>query len=359
MKQARSNPTRRSLREHLGITDTEVWSRLDLVGVSPADLDALGHAHPCVIDRLDEIVEEFYRRQTAVDEISVIIGDADSLARLQGAMRRYIVDIFTAEFNADYVNGRLRVGMVHKRIGVSPKLYLSSVRILKEVVSEHLRGIDGFDATDAIDAFDKVLHFDSALVFDAYLRSLMNEIDTAWARSEDNVRDVERRHTERARRLEEVARRDQLTGLSNRRGFMEALGTTLSQSLIGGQPATVIYVDVDDFKQVNDQQGHRAGDAALRTVATALRSACRDHDVIARLGGDEFGAILGDCDLEHAWAVAQRLTESLASIDVSITVSVGLAQSSPLTPTDGEELLARADARMYEAKKKPGNSIVA
>ena len=67
-------------------------------------------------------------------------------------MRRYIVDIFTAEFNADYVNGRLRVGMVHKRIGVSPKLYLSSVRILKEVVSEHLREIDAFDATGAIDA---------------------------------------------------------------------------------------------------------------------------------------------------------------------------------------------------------------
>ena len=150
-----------------------------------------------------------------------------------------------------------------------------------------------------------------------------------------------------------------IAGVKRGAALEKELGTTLSQSLIGGQPATVIYVDVDDFKQVNDQQGHRAGDAALRTVATAFRSACRDHDVIARLGGDEFGAILGDCDLEHAWAVAQRLTENLASIDVSITISVGLAQSSPLTPTDGEELLARADGRMYEAKKKPGNSIAA
>ncbi len=356
---ARNNPTRSSLREHLGITDTEVWSRLDLVGVSPADLDALNQAHPCVVDHLDEIVEEFYRRQTAIDEISVIIGDADSLSRLQGAMRRYIVDIFMAEFNADYVNGRLRVGMVHKRIGVSPKLYLSSVRILKEVVAEHLRAIDGFDASDAIDVFDKVLHFDSALVFDAYLRSLMNEIDTAWARSEDHARDIERRHTERTQRLEEVARRDQLTGLSNRRGFMEALSSTLNQSLIGAQTSSVIYLDVDDFKQINDQQGHLAGDAALRSVAAAFRAACRDHDIVARLGGDEFGAILGDCDLEHAWAVAQRLTENLAAGDMPVTVSVGLAQSSALSPTDGDELLARADARMYEAKKKSGNSIAA
>ena len=138
----------------------------------------------------------------------------------------------------------------------------------------------------------------------------MNGLDTAWARSEDHARDVERRLAERTRHLEAATRRGPLTGAANRRGLLETLSSALSLALVDGTPVSVRYADIDDIddiKTVNDEHGHAAGDRVLRLVAGALRQACRDGDTIARLGGDEFCAVLTDCDLDHAVELAERL----------------------------------------------------
>ena len=185
----------------------------------------------------------------------------------------------------------------------------------------------------------------------------MNGLDTAWARSEDHARDVEPRLAERTRHLEAATRRDPLTGAANRRGLLETLSSALSLALVDGTPVSVRYDDIDDIKTVNDEHGHATGDRVLRLVAGALRQAYRDGDTIARLGGDEFCAVLTYCDLDHAVEVAERLFSHLEASDEAITLSVGLTQSSALTSTDGKALMARADARMHEAKQKPGNAI--
>jgi len=138
----------------------------------------------------------------------------------------------------------------------------------------------------------------------------MNGLDTAWARSEDHARDVERRLAERTRHLEAATRRDPLTGAANRRGLLETLSSALSLALVDGTPVSVRYADIDDIddiKTVNDEHGHATGDRVLRLVAGALRQACRDGDTIARVGGDEFCAVLTDCDLDHAVELAERL----------------------------------------------------
>ncbi|MEO0492901.1 MAG: GGDEF domain-containing protein [Actinomycetota bacterium] len=358
---ASSRPTDRSLGEHLGITDAEIWSRLDLVGVGADDLDALNACRDFIGAHVDHLVDEFYERQLEVDEIAVVVGDADTLLRLSQAMRTYVLDIFDAEFSAEYVNSRLRIGMVHKRIGVSPKLFLSSVRILKDVLRETFERcvaeVPPGRADTALDAFDKVTTFDSALVFDAYLRSLLNEIDTAWARSEDSARDAERRLTERTRRLEAQARRDSLTGLLNRRGLREATTRVLTESLIESKPVTLAYIDVDDFKTINDVHGHATGDTVLRAVAASIERGCRDHDVLARYGGDEFCVLLVDCGIDQAEIVMDRILSHVADIEPSTTLSIGLAQTTSITHPDGAELFKRADALMYEAKKEPGDQI--
>jgi diguanylate cyclase (GGDEF)-like protein len=153
------------------------------------------------------------------------------------------------------------------------------------------------------------------------------------------------------RSVEEQATHDQLTGLANRRLFHARWQESLGEA---GGPTTLLYVDLDGFKPVNDTLGHEAGDNVLVEVAERLRSIVRAGDVVARLGGDEFAIILPWTDGATAEAIAQRLVKSLAEPfnlehrPVSIGASVGAVTAGPNSNPEAE--LRRADTAMYAAK---------
>jgi len=149
-----------------------------------------------------------------------------------------------------------------------------------------------------------------------------------------------------------AARHDDLTGVLNRAGFVEELTARLARDR---QPQTVLMMDLDRFKAVNDTLGHDAGDQLLVLVARRMREAVRTSDVAARLGGDEFAILLPVTDLPSAEAIAQRLLESIQSPysigeqTVRIGVSIGIA-SFPSDGDTAEELLRNADTALYKAK---------
>lgn len=145
----------------------------------------------------------------------------------------------------------------------------------------------------------------------------------------------------------QAARTDPLTGLANRRALVAALEGAL---LRRRTPLTVVYFDLDDFKGTNDRDGHAAGDALLRRVATALRGACRNRDVAARVGGDEFVLLLDGSDAEDAQAVVERALAALRSAEVRTTLSVGIFGVAD-DERDAETVLAGADRLMYESKR--------
>ena len=118
------NQTEQTLLEQMRITDFEVEHRKILFSFSNADAQLLLSCKPTIEQNIDSVVTEFYRMQTSVAEIALLIGDADTLARLRSAQRKYILDLFGGLYDLEYVNNRLRIGLVHKRIGVEPKLYL-------------------------------------------------------------------------------------------------------------------------------------------------------------------------------------------------------------------------------------------
>jgi diguanylate cyclase (GGDEF)-like protein len=155
--------------------------------------------------------------------------------------------------------------------------------------------------------------------------------------------------------VEQLARTDSLTGAANRRAFDERLDHELGRSARSGHGLGVVLVDTDDFKQVNDVHGHRAGDIVLAEVSTRLRARLRECDLLARFGGDEFAAIVVDI---HDTAELESLVDDLCRavrvepVDcggpIAVTVSVGAALStSPSTP---EAILGDADAALYAAK---------
>jgi diguanylate cyclase (GGDEF)-like protein len=142
-------------------------------------------------------------------------------------------------------------------------------------------------------------------------------------------------------RLSRQAQRDPLTGVPHYRPFEERLGT-----IAPGRTA-VIAVDVDDFKKINDQYGHQAGDHALLSLVEALRTVLRDQDQLYRIGGDEFAVILEVSGASEVVAIARRLLE--AAREVGQTVSVGAAVQ--LFGETGRETLLRADKALYQAKR--------
>lgn len=162
--------------------------------------------------------------------------------------------------------------------------------------------------------------------------------------------------------LRRLATHDDLTGLVNRRFFVEMVEQALRRAERFPEPACVLYIDLDGFKSVNDRAGHAVGDQVLGSVATRLRLAVRMADVVGRLGGDEFGVLIERvATAGEAAVVARRVQEALnARIEVAgerwpISASVGLAVSSG--HETAAQLLARADQAMYEAKRDGTNPI--
>jgi diguanylate cyclase (GGDEF)-like protein len=168
-------------------------------------------------------------------------------------------------------------------------------------------------------------------------------------------------------RLHDVVQRqaitDDLTGLVNRRRFIEALQAEIERARRFGSPLTVVLADIDDFKRVNDDFGHHAGDIALRSFADLIRSHVRDVDVPGRIGGEEFAILLPETDADGAASVAERMRQSLSSVKVPvsddrgvrITASFGVAEHRP--GQSGDDLLRVADAALYRAKAEGKNRV--
>ncbi|MDP9404704.1 MAG: GGDEF domain-containing protein [Actinomycetota bacterium] len=159
--------------------------------------------------------------------------------------------------------------------------------------------------------------------------------------------------------VERLADTDGLTGLANRRVFQLALSRELALAQRRGEPCTLVLLDVDHFKAVNDTYGHQAGDDVLRRVGLALAQAARGTDVPARYGGEEFAVILPACSPVRARAVAERLRVAVVAGagDVPVTLSAGVA-TYPHDAGDEVSLVAAADRALYRAKRTGRDRVV-
>jgi diguanylate cyclase (GGDEF)-like protein/PAS domain S-box-containing protein len=172
------------------------------------------------------------------------------------------------------------------------------------------------------------------------------------------VQDISERR-ELAQRLEYLIDHDFLTGLANRRRFEQELSREAERVARYGAPGAVLVIDLDNFKEVNDAFGHKAGDDLLKGVAGAVRHRIRQTDLLARIGGDEFGVLLPQADADQAQVVADGIVKALGrhvailgDQSIRVTASVGLAMFERLSAA---EVLACADVAMYEAKQAGRN----
>ncbi len=168
--------------------------------------------------------------------------------------------------------------------------------------------------------------------------------------------EMEQRMTEMAAELRDLAVQDDLTGLHNRRGFVEMATQVLELSDRQGVACHLLFLDVDNMKELNDRFGHAAGDAGLRAVASTLKGLLRRADLVARLGGDEFVALTVGFDDAQRADIEARVRDRLASqrtasrVGRPVEVSVGWARHDPEHHSGIEDMLVEADRHMYRDK---------
>lgn len=156
-----------------------------------------------------------------------------------------------------------------------------------------------------------------------------------------------------ARELEALAHRDELTGAANRREWEAALPREIARATRYKRPLAMALLDLDEFKELNDEQGHQAGDLVLKETVAAWREHLRAGDLLARIGGDEFAALLPECDPSAAEEIVERLRRSTAR---GLTVSVGVACWDG--KEEAAELMMRADRALYQAKEGGRNRSI-
>jgi diguanylate cyclase (GGDEF)-like protein len=158
----------------------------------------------------------------------------------------------------------------------------------------------------------------------------------------------------------ELARTDHLTGVANRRFFFEVADMEAKRARRHERLFSVAYMDIDDFKAINDRFGHTVGDNLLKSISKTIKANVRDIDVVARLGGDEFAVLMPETDRDSAYAVVERIQENLMRTvrtnnwPVSFSIGVATWANPPLTVDD---MLRDADMLMYSVKISGKNRI--
>ncbi len=457
-----------SILAEIGIDAADIALRQDFLSLDEQDAALLKSLHTMLDAHRDELAEVFYAHLLRFPEIRPLLGDASKLARLKQAQTVYFGQLTQGTYDQAYVENRLRIGIVHQRVGLTPKWYMSAYckymsvvmpLILGHYAAEPERGLAGCRA------LLKVIFFDMGLALDTYFHaehkalllersyteqivsnmpigfivldtrgqiqlannavlrmfdlplhskwqgrdlneflnvSLLNEkihkvlssqnhcndfgFDrTSGGRVRSYLADISPAQigeervalfmvqdiTSRKQSEEEIHRLafyDPLTQLPNRRLLQERLLQSMSISARSGKHGAVMFIDLDNFKTLNDTQGHDVGDLLLQEVARRLILNVREGDTVARLGGDEFVVTLESLSsVEHEAAtqsemIAEKIRTHLSrpyqlnSIEHHCSPSIGVClyrghQNSL------DEVLKQADLAMYQSKSTGRNRV--
>ncbi|GGD52281.1 putative bifunctional diguanylate cyclase/phosphodiesterase [Pseudoxanthomonas indica] len=337
------------------ISAKDLQQRLAFFELGEEDASRLAQLWDVVQGAHADSIDRFYAHVGAFAETGAYLHDWQQLQRLRKAQQRYAAELFCAPIDATYVENRLRIGTVHHQIGLEPHWYLAACSKLLGVVMDSLDPLLEHDPrffSEAIRATVKRLLFDISLAMNAYVSADRK----ALSQTNQSLRESQALQMSQLSRIEQLALYDDLTGLPNRANFYANLERQIADAASSGRVFSVLFIDLDEFKDINDTKGHSMGDAVLVELGRRLRDHLRQDELVARLGGDEFVVLAAGADAASARAIALRLAEAVArpmtmgGNVLSLKASIGVS----VYPGDGasSELLVRnADTAMYAAKR--------
>ncbi|MCB9871520.1 MAG: diguanylate cyclase [Planctomycetes bacterium] len=321
---------------------------LEFLRIGPGDESNLEAIHTLLEGELDALVQEFYAVVREQEHLRHYLGGAGTVARLETAMRHYLATLGQSVGDLDYFEERLRIGFVHEGIGLSMQWYLGMYPFLFGWIARRLAQRCAADAArlaELLASLQKVIALDGLLAVETYHRASNKRLEDVLCEQYLVEQDLRVSTTH-----------DSLTGILNRESVLEAIEVEFLRSRRFHHDVSLLIIDLDDFKSINDRFGHPFGDHVLSDVARLIASTLRPGDLVGRYGGDEILVGLPGCSLQDAMRIAERvrLKASLARIEhggisASVTLSIGAAASTPAMRSS-EQLLECADRALYAAK---------
>lgn len=259
------------------ISDEEISRRLEMLGVTHVDEECLDQLRQILAENVERLVSDFYEYLQRFSELARFISNAERSRRLRTALSEYLMTFGKNVRTLEYFEGRLRVGIIHEKNGISHKLYIAGCARLRAAIIEQIQARRGLPASTEVQmliSFHKLLGLDVELALETYHRTAVSRIEALMRQLESGQDEIRR-----------VAQTDQGTGLLNRRHFLDCLESELHRCQRYGRPLSVLLIDLDDFKGINDRFGHHMGDAVLKAIGEILPSQVRRADLCGRLGG--------------------------------------------------------------------------
>jgi diguanylate cyclase (GGDEF)-like protein len=324
--------------------------RLFILNLTPDRLALLSSYQSAITESVDDIVQTFYDHQLTISEVANLIHDEETLSRLFAFQKQYVISLFCGQYDIEYVRNRLRIGAVHKELGVEPKLYLAAMSTLRTIIKQALLPYMPDQSTyiEVSAVINDLMQFDMTLVFETYIGSLIEELEEKKYQAEMNVKELTLK-----------VKLDPLTQLYNQTAMLNALDREIALVKRQQSQLSFLYLDVDHFKRINDTQGHQHGDFVLKTVGDVILDSVRITDIPCRYGGDEFCIVLPQCELKDAKLIAEKIINDFNNIFADYSLSIGLSAIDPDSLCSTAELIEIADQHMYQAKQIPGSFIVA
>lgn len=325
------------------------------IGLTPTDASNLEKIRALLESQTTGLIDQFHEHLAKFSELRRFLGDPQTLTHLKEAQQRYLLTLGKGWETLAYCEDRLQIGYHHERISLQLKWYLGAYGKLFELLSgtivrhyeQQPQEIPGLLVT-----LSKIFLLDQELGIEAYYGILTERMDGLLVELADAQH-----------RGKEASRWDVLTHVLNRKHLIEALEMEFHRSQRFKHPFSVLFMDIDHFKQLNDQHGHVFGDLVLETLGRKLRALVRPEDIVGRYGGEEFVIGLVECPADTAALIAERLRASISMTKIThnrhvmhATVSVGIA-SSNCEASSLEELLKKADAALYQAKELGRNRV--
>ena len=291
--------------------------RLALLNLTARDHE-LAHRLQAEVIRpnLAAIVEHFYAFLLGHHETASRLTDRQLLERLRRSQSEYLVSLGVEFDTSRYTNDRIRVGLTHARIGLPIATYLCAFQRLQEILIDFFPPAFTTDlqfTRRMISFVLKITAYDATLATEAYHSAEVGLLERSVADLREKSQD-----------LQEQSLTDPLTGIANRRHVIDVLESSLEAAKSRPPRVTVLMVDLDDFKKVNDTYGHQAGDAVICQVAKILRSTLREADFVARYGGEEFIALLPETEMEQAIEPATKVRTLIAEQAKKVGVTIRL-----------------------------------
>ena len=333
----------------------EILKRRQFCGFRPKDNENLHDLLQLLKSEADAIVAAFYSHLRKFEELQPYLSSKHVVKRLQKIQRQYLLGLGEGLDHPAYWDERKRIGLAHERVGLAQKWYLGAYAVLFELIAQRLTAgasqSSGRLANQLV-SLQKVFVLDSLIAVETYYQTVIDRLENAL------------QHLSEAQHaLEQSARTDSLTGILNRRFLIESLEKELERSRRFSRSFSLLFIDIDHFKDVNDLHGHALGDLVLKKLTQWIGASLRPADIFGRYGGEELLVGLVETNKDAAHRIAERLRHKIAlsrienhGQTVSFTISIGLAELGPEIDRL-ETLIERADQALYRAKAEGRNRV--